>query len=176
MGKAINIIEDNFILKDSPEKERLVFFSLTNNQSPHKEDYRIIVDSDNFFLIEDGGWYVHLDRGKAYVRRNVGNSTEFLHWYIARTRFKGRDSKYVIDHINGNSLDNRRSNLRVLSRSENAKRNAESVDYKGLRITFLRTRKLWQCYDKKKYIAGGKHLGRVMAKIDKELAGREIAS
>jgi endogenous inhibitor of DNA gyrase (YacG/DUF329 family) len=58
-----------------------------------------------------------------YAVRNVGNSTLRMHRVILGLgAFKGDD----VDHINHESLDNRRSNLRVVSRSVNVK-NARKV-------------------------------------------------
>ena len=69
--------------------------------------------------------------GKYYVITKEG---KFLHRLILNTP-KG----LLVDHINGNSLDNRRCNLRVCTNAQNqwntAKKSNSTQKYKGVRKT-----------------------------------------
>lgn len=79
------------------------------------EDYERVAQHKwqaNIFPRADGSLNVYAQRG---VRKSDGcKSVQRLHRFILDAP-AGMD----IDHINGNSLDNRRSNLRVCTRSEN---------------------------------------------------------
>lgn len=69
-----------------------------------------------------GKWYIYSSKrsNTLYVKGNVikedGNRTTiFLHKYIL-----GSNSNEIVDHINGNGLDNRNENLRICSTQENS--------------------------------------------------------
>jgi NTP pyrophosphatase (non-canonical NTP hydrolase) len=91
-----------------------------------------IVDDEDFEEMNKFKWHY----AGGYARRNKKLSSgkrgmEFLHRLVAKTP----ENMYT-DHINGNTLDNRRSNLRNVTRSQNAKnarKKAESTSkYKGV--------------------------------------------
>lgn len=58
----------------------------------------------------------HLHKGYAAVTRGSGKSAKRL--YLHRM-LKEAGDRAVVDHINGNKLDNRQSNLRIASVSQN---------------------------------------------------------
>lgn len=69
-------------------------------------------------------------RGKRYAQRNV-----LMHRMIMGVVDAGRSIE--VDHINGNSLDNRRENLRLCTATENKQniRNSKNATgYKGLNV------------------------------------------
>ena len=65
---------------------------------------------------------------------------------------------YMVDHINGDTLDNRKANLRLCTNSQNQQNTASrggSSKYKG--VSFLRKRNKWIAsfqFDSKKYYCG----------------------
>ena len=87
-------------------------------------------EKDQWLLETKEHWYI--DRyGYVHSRRTQNK----LHQYvIGRSIKKG----YEIDHINGNKLDNRRSNLRIVTRAQNMhntpKRSHSKQKYKGIQI------------------------------------------
>ena len=80
---------------------------------------------------------------KTYVMRKENGKTVYLHRFIM-----GTPKGMVTDHINGNTLDNRRKNLRVCTKSENNRNRAgdrnTSSKYKG--VSFHKRSRLWHAY------------------------------
>lgn len=78
------------------------------------EDYAII-DIDDYDKVKDYRWHLEKSRGDLkYVADCSGGKTKRLHNIIM-----GVYDDKVIDHINGNGLDNRKQNLRIATFSEN---------------------------------------------------------
>lgn len=77
------------------------------------KDYEALVDKDDFDTVSSfkGTW--HLDN-RGYIRRTINNKEELMH----RVIMNPPDNR-VVDHINGNKLNNRKSNLRIIKKSEN---------------------------------------------------------
>jgi len=69
--------------------------------------------------------------GNGYVRTDIGNSRVLLHRYI----LEAPKSK-LVDHINLNTLDNRKSNLRLVTKQQNqmnqANRKGSKSNFKGV--------------------------------------------
>lgn len=100
-----------------------------------------------------GTWFGHIPGGgtKIYGRgRNEGILVQFHRWIL------GNPEGMVIDHIDGNTLNNRRSNLRVVTQVENIRNTSSyrgTLPLKGVRTVGDRYN-AWIQVDKKK-----KHLG-----------------
>ena len=76
----------------------------------------ILVDDEDYELVTNRAWHISLKKvyqGKPtlYVCNPRG---QYLHRVIARAA-KGQ----IVDHINGDYTDNRRSNLRICTHSQN---------------------------------------------------------
>lgn len=81
----------------------------------------VLIDDEDFPRVSRYRWKImkNIYSGIFYARRNIwgaGRGQVILHRYILGLRFG--DNK-VVDHINGDGLDNRRSNIRVVTRREN---------------------------------------------------------
>ena len=95
-----------------------------------------LVDESSYSFINRWSWQRHT-KGYAYRSFTYGRKGErrciqiYMHRLIARAK-KGQQ----VDHINGDRLDNRKSNLRICSSSENAmnrkKQSGFSSRYKGV--------------------------------------------
>lgn len=77
------------------------------------------VDPEDLFIIGSHSWTAMSLRSAEgeryyYAQTKINNKTVLMHRMIADPS-KGK----VVDHKNGNGLDNRRSNLRVCSHSQN---------------------------------------------------------
>jgi hypothetical protein len=102
--------------------------------------YTVLVDEHIFNLVKNIKWYVYnlgSGTGKPYVMGHIGDRTQYLHRYIVEyTDHVKLDRTKEVDHINGNSLDNQRSNLRVCERCQNTKNKSKfshsTSDYIGV--------------------------------------------
>lgn len=72
----------------------------------------VIVDDADFEWLNQWKWCM---TSRGYIHRNAGTNGYILIHRLIMDAPHGKD----VDHINGNRADNRRSNLRVCSRSEN---------------------------------------------------------
>ena len=109
-----------------------------------------IIDEDDFELISKYKWSATEPdhRRCIYARTNIKGAdgkyyTERMHRLILGMK-KG-DGK-IVDHINGDGLDNRKSNLRISSSSDNAANvpihRGNKSGYKG--VSFLKDRGTWR--------------------------------
>jgi hypothetical protein len=102
---------------------------------PLTQNLSALVDDEDYAWLSEHKWYAHRSR------RKHGDV-----WYAQRT--ERRDGKKVTiamhqailkptggqmpDHINGNGLDNRRSNLRLVTQQQNQFNQATRGKYKGV--------------------------------------------
>lgn len=106
-----------------------------------------IVDDEYFEHLNQWKWCCHIS---GYAHRTAKTQSGKRVWVLMHRFVFGlnESNKNIIDHINGNKLDNRRSNLRVVTRSENlmnAKtRSNNTSGYKG--VSFNRDCNRWQAH------------------------------
>lgn len=93
--------------------------------------------------------------GRDYIKSRIDGKDVYLHRFI----MKQDNPDIIVDHINRNKLDNRRSNLRLANRKQNAfnrnKSSNKSSKYKG--VSLDKSKGLWQSYIKMdgiKYLLG----------------------
>jgi hypothetical protein len=120
----------------------LVNISLNNGQFS-------LIDSEDFELVSKYTWCAHLHHTK---KRYYALSHDPNQYYIKsrsqvviklhRLIMGVTDSKILVDHINRDSLDNRKINLRVCSIGQNNsntnKRENSISKYKGVRRMFVK--------------------------------------
>lgn len=93
---------------------------LTKNQT-------CIVDDNVFEAFSKYRWYAEGRNGKYYACRRVGNKIVKMHRIIL-----GVDNpKIAVDHINGNTLDNRIVNLRTCTWAQNLRNSASKPSNKS---------------------------------------------
>jgi hypothetical protein len=81
----------------------------------------VLIDSEDFYRVVAMGFNKHIKRGKVYFEHTGYNSRKkgriiSLHRFILNAH-----ENMVVDHINGNTFDNRKCNLRVCSTGENTR-------------------------------------------------------
>ena len=85
---------------------------------PLTNSYFARVDDEDYERVAAHRWYAHKSGTE-----NDYVYAENLHLGRMQRFITDCPSNKVVDHINGNTLDNRRSNLRICTRSQNTKNN-----------------------------------------------------
>lgn len=87
-------------------------------------EYAKVDDCDYRFLM-NFNWQVHEMRGVYYTKTSVvvQRSPKKMFWPSMHRMLTDFPVGMVVDHVNGNSLDNRRSNLRICTQAENTRNN-----------------------------------------------------
>lgn len=112
-------------------------------------------DKEDQELVEAHSWYVNSRRcGKEYLVREQhlgregpkGSRKSLRKTIIFHRLIMDAPKGMVVDHINGNTRDNRRCNLRVCTQSQNTQNGRKHEDntsgYKG--VFFWKTRGCWK--------------------------------
>lgn len=107
-----------------------------------------IIDSEDYGKVMPYKWFSHNDR---YAATNMwfGNKrrTVKLHRFILNLSM---DDGKIVDHINGNGLDNRKCNLRITDNLGNARncklRKDSGSKYKGVSIRNRRGTTVYEAY------------------------------
>lgn len=90
----------------------MIFIELTQGK-------RAIVDQGDLKRLSRHKWFAHAYRSTHrtywYANTKLGGATIPMHRFIL-----GAETGQLIDHLNGDGLDNRRGNLRFCNRSENS--------------------------------------------------------
>lgn len=91
-----------------------------------------LVDADDLPLIDGYTWGLRGGRtNNCYVGARQNRTTVYMHRLIARA-----ESGQMVDHVNGDKLDNRRANLRLCTFSQNNAntpvRRVSKSGYKGV--------------------------------------------
>lgn len=82
--------------------------------------YDIFVDDDDYGPLSRRRWYVSESKGHISVRSTTRSARTSLKMHRVITQ---APPGIVVDHIDGNSLNNCRANLRLCSQRENARNN-----------------------------------------------------
>ncbi len=89
-----------------------------------------IVDDTDYEWLNQWKWYAHKGTNTFYVTRHSKKASGKRKAILMHIEIIGKREGLMTDHINGNGLDNRRENLRHVTRRQNAQnqchRNASS--------------------------------------------------
>jgi hypothetical protein len=164
----------DIILKTKELKQKLnieIKHNLINEYDQHiiktNKNEDIVVDKD---LYNELNQYIWHKNTQGYASTNINKKTISMTKYILK--YNGKD---VIDHINGNKLDNRKENLRIVTYTQNAqnKSKRENTTSKYIGVYFRKDRNTWiaeiRVNSKKNY------LGKFKTEIEAAKA-RDIAT
>lgn len=143
-----------------------------------KKGIKILIDDEDFEKANRGRSLFVKESGLVIISKRINGIPRhiFLHKKIMQAP-KG----FQVDHINGDRLDNRKSNLRVCTNSENQRnkkiRSDSKNKYKGVRLyRFVKNGKTYRyfyaqvCIDKKTYTKHGAKSEEEAALLYNELA------
>lgn len=77
-----------------------------------------IIDDEDFELFNQFKWFAHEERGRTYVISDTRRKGKRVVLYLHRI-LNGTPKHLITDHINGDTLDNRKSNLRSATNRQN---------------------------------------------------------
>lgn len=97
------------------------------------------IDKEDYDKIKKYKWYCHqYDGGKQYCQGTIENGEKVrLHHFILGIKKNTLNGK-VVDHINGDSLDNRKINLRIVNQQENMQNMKAENPMTGIRTHTLK--------------------------------------
>lgn len=117
---------------------------------PLADGHFAIIDDEDFELVSQFKWHIMPSGGGSHI---YAAARIKMHRIIAKP-----PPGYLVDHINGDTLDNRRSNLRICTNSQNQQNTHSrggSSKYKG--VSLQKRSGKWKAgfqYNGKKYHCG----------------------
>lgn len=105
------------------------------------------VDDLDFENLNQYSWYGQAAKNTVYAVRVIGKFP-FQRTTLMHREIMGFPKNMEIDHINGNGLDNRRSNLRICTTAQNQRNSKKRADntsgYKG--VVFYKPYNKWMAH------------------------------
>ena len=80
-------------------------------------DFYLLIDNDDFDRVKKHRWYKVKTNNKVYFKTYIDRKLVSIHRFILGIN----DSSIQVDHIDGNTSNNQKSNLRVCNAEENAR-------------------------------------------------------
>jgi len=121
-----------------------------------------IVDAEDYEKLSKYKWHARVDEGRrtVYAARNVSyhkNGRRHNRAILMHREIMNPPEGMVVDHINGNGINNRRCNMRVCTQFENTHNNRPRKDGKSRFIGVDPHRDKWRarvCYKGRKHHVG----------------------
>jgi hypothetical protein len=130
-----------------------------------------IVDDEKFYLVSKCNWQVRKSGYVVTKSKHFASNGKSVRLHRVLTNCPTGE---VVDHINGNKLDNRMDNLRVCSIAENTRNQTRGIDksskYKGVRK--MRNKWVARLYFNKEYVYSATFETEYAAAIAYDLAAK----
>lgn len=131
---------------------------------------KVMIDKEDVFKCSKITWHYGKNKDSVYIQgRNYGKMIK-LHRYIMNIS----DSKIVVDHINRNTLDNRKTNLRLCNAQQNNFNKSKRINNTSGIIGVYRNKKTSKWVAKIKFDGRTIHLG-YFDDIEEAIINRRIA-
>lgn len=100
----------------------------------------ILIDDEDYEIVSKYTWHIRKAKNTNYARTNIRISVGKQRGIHLHRLITNCPRNMMIDHINGNGLDNRRCNLRIVTRSQNLMNSKKpegehTSQYKGVCLT-----------------------------------------
>jgi hypothetical protein len=128
--RTIPVIDRPVVVQ--PKDSQIRFIPLTKGKVA-------IVDAADYQFLNFFKWSANLKAKKVYAYRNVNRKNIYMHRLITNP-----PAGKVVDHIDRNGLNNRRSNLRICSAADNSRNSrgwGKTSQYKG--VSWSKGKKKW---------------------------------
>lgn len=112
---------------------------------PLTRGYEAIIDREDLLVVGQHNWCAKDGRNTVYAFRGEGGKGKQVFYRLHREVLGDIPQGFVVDHIDGNGLNNTKANLRIVSNEQNtrnttiSKRNASG--YKG--VSFYKAYGRW---------------------------------
>lgn len=102
--------------------------------------FRFVIDQEDEYLVDQYSWNaVKKKLDHTYYLMSTDASHVLLHRLIT-----GAKGKVEVDHKNGNGLDNRKQNLRIATRLQNARNRRKTHVVGGRKVTSVYKGVMWR--------------------------------
>lgn len=144
-------------------------------QVPISRGYFVTIDREDYERVTQFKWTALPTRWTVYARRNVKGTNGKQHSLYLHRFLMGDPEGLEVDHKDGNGLDNRKANLRIANKSQQAcntkKQKRNKSGFKG--VGWAKRNQKWQAYIgiDRKFI----HLGYFNSKEEAAAARKSAA-